>query len=204
MGDGLFLFSRDLQRLLLMFITGRRFSSTPTRHRGPRCASTCARHHGDAPVGRARMVITVWCPCSGIHDRLLQAERGSTGGGRDHAGHHLLLSFKGKLLPWDQLAIWASGKMRTLRGRGALLGHRAGRALLRLGIPLIMPREDANWSDGISKGFRRRGCLLRFHVLHCVGLPLPSPSDGRARLMGGSEKEGGKERATLGIGSIRK
>ena len=55
----------------------------------------------------------------------------------------LLLSFTGYLLPWDQLAIWAITVGSNMARATPFLGHEGPGA-----------------------------ALLRFYVLHCVGLPL--------------------------------
>src|ERR1700753_385076 len=71
----------------------------------------------------------------------------------------LLLSFTGYLLPWDQLAIWAITVGSNMARATPFLGHEGpGNQILNLGdVPLIHAAE---------------GALLRFYVLHCVGLPL--------------------------------
>jgi quinol-cytochrome oxidoreductase complex cytochrome b subunit len=63
----------------------------------------------------------------------------------------LLLSFTGYLLPWDQLAIWA-----------ITVGSNMARAT---------PADDARFAL-LGGTFVGEGALLRFYVLHCVGLPL--------------------------------
>src|SRR6266511_5116829 len=85
----------------------------------------------------------------------------------------LLLSFTGYLLPWDQLAIWAitvgSSMARATPGAGNE-GPLSG--LVKLGdIRLIHAGDDARF--GLIAG-RSIGAatLLRFYVLHCVGIPL--------------------------------
>src|SRR6187200_1298462 len=85
----------------------------------------------------------------------------------------LLLSFTGYLLPWDQLAIWAitvgSNMARATPGLG-LQGP--GTGLLKIGdVPLVTSTNDARF--GLLGGrFVGAGALLRFYVLHCVGIPL--------------------------------
>src|SRR6185312_7456724 len=69
----------------------------------------------------------------------------------------LLLSFTGYLLPWDQLAIWAITVGSNMARATPFLGHEGpGAALLTLG----------------GGTFVGEGAILRFYVLHCVGLPL--------------------------------
>ncbi len=85
----------------------------------------------------------------------------------------LLLSFTGYLLPWDQLAIWAITVGSNMARATPLLGHEGpGAALLKLGdIPLIHAADDARF--GLIGGrFIGEMTLLRFYVLHCVGIPL--------------------------------
>src|SRR3989304_17215 len=85
----------------------------------------------------------------------------------------LLLSFTGYLLPWDQLAIWAI----TVGSNMARATPRVGTegplsAALKIGdINIINPASDARF---VLLGARHVGenTLLRFYVLHCVGLPL--------------------------------
>ncbi|MCL4143309.1 UNVERIFIED_CONTAM: hypothetical protein GTU68_002981 [Idotea baltica] len=65
----------------------------------------------------------------------------------------LLLSFTGYLLPWDQLAVWA-----------ITVGTNMARATPLLG-------DDVRF--GLLAGrFVGEGALLRFYVLHCVGIPI--------------------------------
>src|SRR5664279_1594009 len=85
----------------------------------------------------------------------------------------LLLSFTGYLLPWDQLAIWAitvgSNMARATPGVGV---EGPGAALLALGnVRLIHAADDARFAL-LGGTFVGEGALLRFYVLHCVGLPL--------------------------------
>ena len=89
-----------------------------------------------------------------------------------HARAHALLSFTGYLLPWDQLAIWPSRSVRT-GARDTVPGHEGpGAALLALGdVKLIHAADDARFAL-LGGTFVGEGALLRFYVLHCVGLPL--------------------------------
>ncbi len=85
----------------------------------------------------------------------------------------LLLSFTGYLLPWDQLAVWAITVGSNMARATPLLGHEGpGASLLSLGgLNLIHAGDDARF--GLLAGrFVGEGALLRFYVLHCVGLPL--------------------------------
>src|SRR6267143_970388 len=85
----------------------------------------------------------------------------------------LLLSFTGYLLPWDQLAIWAITVGSNMARATPFLGHEGpGAALLRLGdVPLIHAQDDARFAL-LGGTFVGEAALLRFYVLHCVGLPL--------------------------------
>ena len=83
----------------------------------------------------------------------------------------LLLSFTGYLLPWDQLAIWAITVGSNMARATPFLGHEGpGAQLLRLGdVPLIHAADDARFAL-LGGTFVGEGALLRFYVLHCVGL----------------------------------
>jgi len=85
----------------------------------------------------------------------------------------LLLSFTGYLLPWDQLAIWAITVGSNMGRATPFLGHEGpGASLLRLGdVPLIHAQDDVRFAL-LGGTFVGEGALLRFYVLHCVGLPL--------------------------------
>src|SRR5512147_52992 len=84
-----------------------------------------------------------------------------------------LLSFTGYLLPWDQLAIWPITVGSNLAKATPFMGSAApGAEFVRIaGIPLVHPGDDARF---ILIGARELGgvTLLRFYVLHCVGIPL--------------------------------
>jgi quinol-cytochrome oxidoreductase complex cytochrome b subunit len=85
----------------------------------------------------------------------------------------LLLSFTGYLLPWDQLAIWAITVGSNMASATPLLGIQGpGTGLLKIGdIQLVTSTNDARF--GLLGGrFVGAGALLRFYVLHCVGIPL--------------------------------
>ncbi len=85
----------------------------------------------------------------------------------------LLLSFTGYLLPWDQLAIWAITVGSNMARATPFLGHEGpGAALLRLGeVNLVTIGSDVRFAL-LGGRFVGAGALLRFYVLHCVGLPL--------------------------------
>jgi cytochrome b6 len=85
----------------------------------------------------------------------------------------LLLSFTGYLLPWDQLAVWAITVGSNMARATPLLGHEGpGASLLAFGgLNFVHAGDDARF--GLLAGrFVGEGALLRFYVLHCVGLPL--------------------------------
>src|SRR6058998_2996637 len=85
----------------------------------------------------------------------------------------LLLSFTGYLLPWDQLAIWAITVGSNMASATPLMGIQGpGTGLLKIGdIQLVTSTNDARF--GLLGGrFVGAGALLRFYVLHCVGIPL--------------------------------
>src|ERR1044071_3933943 len=85
----------------------------------------------------------------------------------------LLLSFTGYLLPWDQLAIWAITVGSNMARATPFLGYEGpGAPFLRVGdVPLIHSQDDARFAL-LGGTFVGEGALLRFYVLHCVGLPL--------------------------------
>src|SRR5215813_13214119 len=85
----------------------------------------------------------------------------------------LLLSFTGYLLPWDQLAIWAITVGSNMARATPMLGNEGpGAAFLKLGGQrLIHAGSDARFAliGGRTIG---NATLIRFYVLHCVGIPL--------------------------------
>src|SRR5881398_301961 len=85
----------------------------------------------------------------------------------------LLLSFTGYLLPWDQLAIWAITVGSNMARATPFAGHEGpGSALMKLGdIAFVNNQSDARFAL-LSGRFVGEAALLRFYVLHCVGLPL--------------------------------
>jgi quinol-cytochrome oxidoreductase complex cytochrome b subunit len=76
----------------------------------------------------------------------------------------LLLSFTGYLLPWDQLAFWAVTVGTNMAAATPVLGSEGP-------LSMVSPRSDVRF---LLLGDVRVGgaALLRFYVLHCVGLPL--------------------------------
>src|SRR2546428_7975269 len=85
----------------------------------------------------------------------------------------LLLSFTGYLLPWDQLAMWAVTVGSNMARATPLLGHEGpGSSLLKLGdISLVNAGNDARFALPGARSVAA-GALLRFYVLHCVGIPV--------------------------------
>jgi quinol-cytochrome oxidoreductase complex cytochrome b subunit len=85
----------------------------------------------------------------------------------------LLLSFTGYLLPWDQLAVWAITVGSNMARATPLLGHEGpGAALLQMGgQKLIHVGSDARFAL-IGSRTIGNATLIRFYVLHCVGIPL--------------------------------
>ena len=85
----------------------------------------------------------------------------------------LLLSFTGYLLPWDQLAMWAVTVGTNMARATPMVGSEGpGSVLLSLGdVQLVHAGSDARFAllGGRIVG---EAALLRFYVLHCVGLPL--------------------------------
>ena len=84
----------------------------------------------------------------------------------------LLLSFTGYLLPWDQLAIWAITVGSNMARATPFLGHEGpGAGLLAIGdINFITMGSDVRFAL-IGGRFMGEAALLRFYVLHCIGLP---------------------------------
>jgi quinol-cytochrome oxidoreductase complex cytochrome b subunit len=85
----------------------------------------------------------------------------------------LLLSFTGYLLPWDQLAIWAITVGSNMAAATPFIGIEGPAAgLLKIGdIQLVTSSSDARFAL-LGGRFVGAGALLRFYVLHCVGIPL--------------------------------
>jgi quinol-cytochrome oxidoreductase complex cytochrome b subunit len=84
-----------------------------------------------------------------------------------------LLSFTGYLLPWDQLAIWAITVGSNMAKATPFVGAGGPFAdFLQIGgVPLVHPGDDARF---FLIGAKELGgtTLLRFYVLHCIGIPL--------------------------------
>ena len=76
----------------------------------------------------------------------------------------LFLSFTGYLLPWDQLAYWATTVGTNMARNAPLIGAQG---------PLAMVGQDSDVAF-VLLGGRTIGqsALLRFYVLHCFALPL--------------------------------
>ena len=79
----------------------------------------------------------------------------------------LILSWTGYLMPWDQLALWAITVGSKMAEATPVIGV-AGPFGLQLGM---RPDNDIRFMllGGTVVG---QSALLRFYVLHCVGLPL--------------------------------
>ncbi len=84
----------------------------------------------------------------------------------------LLLSFTGYLLPWDQLAIWAITVGTNMARATPIMGHEGpGAQFLTLGgVNLVHAGDDVRFAL-LGGRFVGAGALIRFYVLHCVGLP---------------------------------
>ena len=84
----------------------------------------------------------------------------------------LFLSFTGYLLPWDQRAIWAITVGSNMARATPFLGHEGpGASLLAIGdINLVTMSSDVRFAL-LGGRFVGEGALLRFYVLHCIGLP---------------------------------
>jgi quinol-cytochrome oxidoreductase complex cytochrome b subunit len=84
----------------------------------------------------------------------------------------LLMSFTGYLLPWDQLAIWAITVGSNMARATPFLGHEGpGAAFLKVGeVGLVHAGDDARFAL-LGGRFVGEGALLRFYVLHCLGIP---------------------------------
>jgi len=84
----------------------------------------------------------------------------------------MLLSFTGYLLPWDQLAIWAITVGSNMAGATPFLGTSGpGAALLAIGdVNFVTSSSDARFAM-LGGRFVGESALLRFYVLHCLGLP---------------------------------
>src|SRR6201988_2078824 len=85
----------------------------------------------------------------------------------------LLLSFPGYLLPWDQLAMWAITVGSNMARATPFAGNEGpGSSLLKIGdISLVNAGNYARFAL-LAGRFVDAGALLRFYVLHCVGIPV--------------------------------
>jgi quinol-cytochrome oxidoreductase complex cytochrome b subunit len=85
----------------------------------------------------------------------------------------LLLSFTGYLLPWDQLAIWAIVVGTNMARATPGAGHESPFASLMVvgDVPLLHAGNDVRFAL-LGGRFVAESALLRFYVLHCVGIPL--------------------------------
>ena len=84
----------------------------------------------------------------------------------------MLLSFTGYLLPWDQLAIWAITVGSNMAGATPIIGTSGpGSSLLAIGdVNFVTSVSDARFAM-LGGRFVGESALLRFYVLHCIGLP---------------------------------
>jgi quinol-cytochrome oxidoreductase complex cytochrome b subunit len=84
----------------------------------------------------------------------------------------LLFSFTGYLLPWDQLAMWAVTVGSNMARATPVVGTEGpGMQLMQIGdVPLITAGSDARFVL-LAGRFVGEGALLRFYVLHCLGIP---------------------------------
>jgi len=84
----------------------------------------------------------------------------------------MMLSFTGYLLPWDQLAIWAITVGSNMGGATPFMGNQGpGAALMAIGdVKLVHTASDAKFAL-LGGRFVGEGALLRFYVLHCIGIP---------------------------------
>ncbi len=85
----------------------------------------------------------------------------------------MLFSFTGYLLPWDQLSVWAVTVGTNMAAATPLVGHEGPGATVMSfgGLEFVHVGDDVRF--GLLGGtYVGGGTLLRFYVLHCVGLPL--------------------------------
>ena len=126
--------------------------------------------------GAHAMVITVWLHMFRVFmtGSLQAAARVQLVGRRDHARADAAALVHG--VSACRGISWPSGRSRSdrtwrARRRSSATKVRA-RQLLRLGdVPLIHAADDARFAL-LGGTFVGEGALLRFYVLHCVGLPL--------------------------------
>ena len=79
----------------------------------------------------------------------------------------LLLSFTGYLLPWDQLAYWAITVGTNMAAAIPVLGHDGPFRELLASAGEVDVRYLLLGDSEVGQN-----ALLRFYVLHCVGLPI--------------------------------
>ncbi len=84
----------------------------------------------------------------------------------------MFLSFTGYLLPWDQLAMWAITVGSNMGGATPFVGKEGpGAALLSIGeVNFVHAGSDAKFAL-VGGRFVGEAALLRFYVLHCLGIP---------------------------------
>ena len=84
----------------------------------------------------------------------------------------MFLSYTGYLLPWDQLAIWAVTVGANMARAAPFLGHEGpGASLLSIGdVNFVHAGADAKFAL-LGGRFLGEATLLRFYVLHCIGVP---------------------------------
>ncbi len=84
----------------------------------------------------------------------------------------MLMSFTGYLLPWDQLAVWAITVGSNMGAATPFMGAQGpGASFLAIGdVNLIHTGSDARFAL-LGGRFVGEAALLRFYVLHCIGLP---------------------------------
>lgn len=84
----------------------------------------------------------------------------------------MLMSFTGYLLPWDQLAIWAITVGSNMAAATPIIGTAGpGASLLSLGdVNFVHGTADAKFAM-LGGRFVGEAALIRFYVLHCIGLP---------------------------------
>ena len=85
----------------------------------------------------------------------------------------LAAALTGRVLPWDQLAIWAITVGSNMASATPLIGIQGpGTALLKIGdIQLVTSTNDARFGL-LGARFVGEETLNRFYVLHCVAIPL--------------------------------
>jgi quinol-cytochrome oxidoreductase complex cytochrome b subunit len=86
---------------------------------------------------------------------------------------HMLLSFTGYLLPWDQLSMWAVTVGANMAQAAPFLGSEGpGSGMIQIGgVRLVDSGSDLRFAL-LGGRFVSETTLLRFYVLHCMLLPL--------------------------------